>query len=169
MSPAQKGQVIEALDKISLDWLDHDEERPPVDIFDELQEAMSPEWRACPMSTVVKLRHGEPACVVQVKRYQVKAEIHENYTVEPLVVECYPALVVTKTTIKKANQAAREYLREELGPKHLARKWDEVYETGGKIHIQAIYKDYTNNAKAIVWVEEILVDDKEVDNTGLEI
>ncbi|KAB8235765.1 putative sexual development protein (LsdA) [Aspergillus alliaceus] len=57
-----------------------------------------------PMSTVVKLRHGEPARVVQ-------------------------------TTIKKANQAAREYLREELGPKHLARKWDGVYRTGGNILI----------------------------------
>ncbi|KAF7586407.1 hypothetical protein BBP40_008930 [Aspergillus hancockii] len=187
MSPAQKGQVVEALDEVSLDWLDRDEKCPPVDIFEELQEATSPEWRACtwyiksilaqwltvqtmgPMSTVVKLHHGESARVIQVKRYQVKAEIHENYTVEPLVAECYPALVATKTTIKKANQAAREYLREELGPKYLARKWDEVYETGGKIRIRAIYKDHTNNAKAIVWVEEILMDNEEINDTGLEI
>ncbi|KAE8396021.1 hypothetical protein BDV23DRAFT_178085 [Aspergillus alliaceus] len=41
------GQVVEALDEVSLDWLDLDEERPPVDIFEELQEATSPAWRAC--------------------------------------------------------------------------------------------------------------------------
>ncbi|KAF5855168.1 hypothetical protein ETB97_009768 [Aspergillus alliaceus] len=121
------------------------------------------------MSIVIKLRHGEPDHVLQVKQYQVKVEIHENYTVEPLVAECYPALVATKTTIKKVNQATREYLREEMGPKHLARKWDEVYETGGKIRIRAIYKDHSNNAKAIVWVEEILMDNEEVDDTGLAI
>ncbi|KAB8228294.1 uncharacterized protein BDW43DRAFT_316039 [Aspergillus alliaceus] len=124
MSPAQKGQVVEALDEVPLDWLDRDEKRPPVDIFEELQEAMSPAWRACiwyiqsilvqwltvrpigPKSNMVKLRHGESACVIHVKRYEVKAEMCENYTVESLVAECYPALVATKTTIKKANQAA---------------------------------------------------------------
>ncbi|KAF5861728.1 hypothetical protein ETB97_012605 [Aspergillus alliaceus] len=89
------GQVVEALDEVSLDWLDLDEERPPVDIFEELQEATSP-------------------------------------------------------ALESMYLAARECLRDELGPKHLARKWDGVYGTGGNIRIRAIYRDYTNNAKAIV-------------------
>ncbi|KAE8384186.1 hypothetical protein BDV23DRAFT_177252 [Aspergillus alliaceus] len=98
MSPAQKRQVVEALDKIACIWY----------IQSILVQWLTVQTMG-PMSTVVK-------------RYQVKAEIHENYTVKPLVAECYPALVTTKTTIKKANQAAHEYLQEELGPKHLARK-----------------------------------------------
>ncbi|KAF5857850.1 hypothetical protein ETB97_005194 [Aspergillus alliaceus] len=132
MSPAQKGQVVEALDEVPLDWLDRDEKRPPVDI---LRSFRKPRLLHGEHSNMVKLRHGESACVIHVKRYQVKAEMYENYTVESLVAECYPALVATKTTIKKANQAACEYLQEELGPKHLAQKWDEIYKTGGRIRI----------------------------------
>ncbi|KAA8648371.1 hypothetical protein EYZ11_007325 [Aspergillus tanneri] len=91
------------------------------------------------MSIVIKLHRGKSVLFTQKKQYCVKVVIYEDYRVDPLVADCYPALVATKAIIKNANQAAREYLQEELGPKHVARKWDEVYETGEKIRIRAVY------------------------------
>jgi hypothetical protein len=112
------------------------------------------------MSVVIQLRRAGLVPHSSSKRFGVKVEICEDYTTHPRMGVCYPALVGERATIKQANTAAREYLRDELGPEQQARKWDEVYETGGRVRIRAIYRDDANDAKAIAWVEELSRDEE---------
>ena len=86
-------------------------------------------------------------------------KIYEDFTTDPCIVDCYLACVAIRLTIKKANEAAQKALRDELGGKSNARIWHEVYEDDGRARIWAIYQDMANNAKAIAWVEEELVDE----------
>jgi hypothetical protein len=176
-SQAQKEKVVQSLDRVPLDWVEQDRERPPVDFRQEALEVASAEWQLCtayirpilvkwlrertvgPMSVVIELRRGGLVPLPPRKHFGVKMKIYEDYTTDPRMSVCYPALVGTWATIKQANKAARECLQEELGPKQEARKWDEVYETGGRVRIRAIYRDDANDAKAIAWVEELSMDE----------
>jgi hypothetical protein len=86
-------------------------------------------------------------------------EIYEAFSTDPCIADCYPARVDVKSTIKKANTAARKYLRDEFGSKRDAQMWHEVYHDDGRVRIRAVYQDFANDAKAIAWVEEELVDE----------
>ena len=167
-SQAQKEKIVQSLDQVSLDWVDEDRERPLMDFQEDTRDMASAEWQLCaayirpvlmkwlsertvgPLSIVGKLHRGESVFCSPRKRFGVRLMIYEDYTTDPRVSVCYPALVGTYVTIQEANKAAQKYLQEEIGPKQDARKWDEVYETDGKIRIRAIYHDDANDARAIV-------------------
>jgi hypothetical protein len=176
-SQSDKIKVTESLDTVSLDWVDQDQERPPVDFWEDFRASSSPAWSSCysyidpiltnwltdhtpgPICDVIKLRQGKLVLFQQRQRYCVKMEIYENFTTDPCIADCYPARITARSTIEQANQAARESLGDELGQKEDARIWHEVYHDDGRVRIRAVYQDEANNAKAIAWVEEELVDE----------
>jgi len=172
-----KIKVTESLDAISIDWVDQDQERPHVDLLEEIRMYPSSAWTLChsyidpiltqwltdqstgPICDVIKLRRKKLVLFKQRKRYCIKLEIYEDFTTDPCIADCYPARVVTKMTVDEANKAARKALRDELGGKNDARLWHEVYDGDGRVRIRAVYKDLGNNAKAIAWVEEEVFDE----------
>jgi hypothetical protein len=164
------------LDAVSLDWVDQDQERPLVNFWAEFDASLSAAWTLCysyinpiltnwltdqtpgPICDVIKLRQGK-LVLLQHLRYRVMLEIYEGFTTDPCIADCYPAHIATKSTNKQANMSARKSLGDELGEKTDARMWHEVYHDDGRVRIRAVYQDSANNAKAIAWVEEELVDE----------
>ena len=186
-SQSDKEKITKYLDTVSLEWVAQDQERPQLSYIEEFKLSNSWEWIQCssyihpilaqwltdrsrgPMSDIIKLRRRKLVLFKQQRRYCVKMEIHEDFTTDPRIADCYPAHVATKSTIEKANQAAQNALMDELGGKPDARIWHEVYEDDGRVRIRAVYKDSANNAKAIAWVEEELVDEPVIDAGNMAI
>jgi hypothetical protein len=175
-SQADKEKVIRALDSVSLDWVDQDQE-PQINPMDNSEMVNSQAWQSCssyinaifdrwltdhssgPICDVTKLRRRTLAPPVeQVTRYCVKMEIYEDFTLDPCIADCYPAYITKKPTVELANTAARKALEDELGPREDAYMWNEAVGSDGMIRIRAVYLDDANNAKAITWVERELVD-----------
>ncbi|RHZ52488.1 hypothetical protein CDV55_104360 [Aspergillus turcosus] len=172
LSPTQKGNLQDTLNKVSISWIDEDSERPAVDIHQAFLESFSQKWRIYaeylrpifaewltgqttgPLSTVILFLHGRLETPAYKKVYKVKMEIYEEFSVSPMRAACYPAEVGMKDTIELANKEARRCIRIELGPKNDSIKWDEVYDTRGMIRIRAIYQSEANDARAVAWVEE---------------
>jgi hypothetical protein len=180
LNPAEKQDLQNSLNQVSISWIDQDAERPAVDLRQALLDSVSHKWRTYteymrpifaewltgqstgPMSTVILFLHGKLETPSYRKVYKVKMQIEEGFSVDPIMATFYPAEVDTKATIEEANKEARMCIRDELGPKKASLKWDEVYDERGMIRIRAIYRDEANDARAVAWVEEadILTEDK---------
>jgi hypothetical protein len=167
-------EVIQGLDRRSMEWVDEDQERPQVNIWDEQRMVMSPAWQSCishvrdfvqewlvlgsrgPMHEILRLRQASrgEATAEKVTRleYRVMMQIYENFTRSP-VSDVYPCLCATKKTVEEANGAARRALTDELGSKKDVWQWDEMLRADGTIKIRAVFLDLANNAKATAWVE----------------
>lgn len=174
---SDREKVVKSLDAVSIDWVDQDQERPHRDFIEEYRTYHSSEWETCysyinpiltqwltdrtkgPIGDIIKLRRKRLVLFRQRTQYNVKMEIHDWFTTDPCISDCYPSKVATKSTIEEANKAARGAFRHELGRKQDARRWDEVYEDDGRVRIRAVFRDMANDAKAIVWVEEEVVDE----------
>ena len=182
-SPRGGGQsdeekVTKFLDAALLDWVDRNKTTSSrlagrVDASDSL------EWRSCsayihlilarwltdrsqgPIVDIIRLRRRKLVLFKRRRRYCVKMEIYQDFTTDPCIADCYPARVAMRSTVEKANEAARKALREGFGGKSDARIWNEVYEDDGRARIR--YQDVANSAKAVAWVEEELVDEPIID------
>ncbi|PKX91200.1 uncharacterized protein P174DRAFT_395145 [Aspergillus novofumigatus IBT 16806] len=179
LSPAQKEDLQNSLNQVSISWIDQDAERPAVDLRQTLLDSVSHKWRTYteymrpifaewltgqstgPMSTVILFLHGKLETPSYNKVYKVKMQIEEYFSIDPMMAACYPDEVGTTATIEEANKEARRCIRDDFGPKKAALNWDEVYDERGMIRIRAIYRDETNDARAVAWVEEadILTED----------
>ncbi|KAI9374449.1 hypothetical protein BJX61DRAFT_540795 [Aspergillus egyptiacus] len=179
---SEKDEVTNLLNAVPIFWIDRDAERPPVDARHEAQQASSTAWRMCvshvestltywttdqaagPMSTVIRLSQAQLHPPPGGKAYNVKAEICERFTTNPMVADCYPTVVATKATIKEANREARAFIRDELGSRREPEMWDEVFDADGKMRVRAIFLDEANNARVIAWVEETTSDSVDEDS-----